>query len=851
MGISRIIYPVLQGIFVAGFFFPAMLFAAGTDGEMTEKTTVQAQNTPSEDESLPVNYQSLCQMAELHRDWVAAWGFAEKWAASGNAETRKSGVRKLLELSFHRSDADPDKLLAMAAEAGLAPSELQLYQARVALKKRDYARASQLLEKLAADPRLDRKEQSGIAHLLTLAKLGAKDYATAATHAERRMVLAANEGERLQSACYRVYALAEQDPEAAQTLLNSLTAAYPAYAAELSDLQMLLTAKRGDWKDFAVRLDSRGNAKGSFWYLAACQAAAEHAEKSSDWQEAIKMRRAALLAAEEDEDRKVTVLQLLGALDRAQAWKEMAQTLELYLTWYPETPDRQKLQCQAARYLVKAGEIPAALKLYDAVIGSGKIADAERFAAAMEAAEQCGARKMAAEELNYLQSAVRYAPTPESRQEASFRLGTYYDRAGEHKPAQEAFQNAAAMKGPLQEKARLFRLQSLIRSRDFAEAMTVAADLCKAQAPDLRAAARYHLASLYEKTGDKTRAAKEYQAFAKEFPESEFAAPALYHAALIAEESGDIAETVRRLQAFIQFAPKHELTPNALYKLMVTLQDTGKMEEATGTAEQLVRDFPDSLFAAAALFRLVDRAVAENHHGTALEYLTRIEALPLQHSGLRARVLFDRASIHARLDNPRKALELLEKLLAAHAADTTAADAAELAGFLSARLGEYVQGAAYYARAAQLRPGGVFAFGCLERRADCLYSAASGSGGSAEDLKQAEAEYKALLDKGRAYAPLLFKMGRCREAAGDVQNALRIYTESLYRQAAERSAGIHPDPVWGPKTLYAAIRLNRAKRSLEGARSTLRLIALARQIGLPVDSGMETIEQELQAKYQL
>ena len=60
-----------------------------------------------------------------------------------------------------------------------------------------------------------------------------------------------------------------------------------------------------------------------------------------------------------------------------------------------------------------------------------------------------------------------------------------------------------------------------------------------------------------------------------------------------------------------------------------------------------------------------------------------------------------------------------------------------------------------------------------------------------------------------------------------------------------------PDPVWGPKTLYAAIRLNRVKRSLEGARSTLRLIALARQIGLPVDSGMEAIEQELQAKYKL
>jgi tetratricopeptide (TPR) repeat protein len=266
----------------------------------------------------------------------------------------------------------------------------------------------------------------------------------------------------------------------------------------------------------------------------------------------------------------------------------------------------------------------------------------------------------------------------------------------------------------------------------------------------------------------------------------------------------------------------------------------------------LAGDFGNSLFAAAALFHMSDRAAAENRHGAALEYLARVEKLPYRNPGILARVLFDRASIHAKLDNPRKALELLEKLLAAHAADQTAADAAELAGYLSAMLGDYVQGAAFYARAAQLRPGGVFAFGCLERRADCLFAAFFDRGGTAEQLRQAEAEYRSLLEKGRAYAPLLFKIGRCREAADDIQGALRIYSESLYRQAADRCAGVAPDPVWAPKTLYAAIHLIRGRqRSLEGARSALRLIALARQIGLPVDRGMEAIEQELQAKYKL
>ena len=853
MGCCRIIRPLLQGLLVAGLVFPAMANHAESDGKVTDKIAVQAQKVPKNDVALPVDYPSLCKMAEVHQDWAAAWGFAEKWAASGDAEVRKNGIRKLLELSFIRTGADPEKLMTMAAEAGLPPVELQLYQVRTLLQSRNYRRAAQLLEKLVADTRLDREYVSRATHLLTLVRLGEKDYAAAAKLAERRMIIASDEAERFQSACYRVYALAEMDPEGAQTLLNSLTAAYPGDAAELADMQLFLIAKRGDWKEFSARFAARGGSgKGTFWYIAACRTAAEQAEKAARWQDAVKMRRAALQAAVNDEDRKLTVLELLAALDRMQAWKNMAETLELYLSWYPESADRQKLQLQAARYLVKAGDMPGALKWYDIILADPSSPAAGRFAAAMEAAEQCSAGNLPEEELKYRQSAVRHAADPAANQEACFRLGAYYDRVGSHKLAQESYRMAAEEKGPLQEKARLFRLQSLIRSKDYTEALTVAADLCKAKTPDFRAAAHYHLASLYEKTGDTARAAKAYQQFAKDFPQSEFAAPALYNAALIAESGNDPAETIRRLQAFLEFAPKHELAPNALYKLMGVLQESGRVEDAAGAAETLARDFPASLFTAAALFRLVDRAAAGNRHGAALEYLARIDALPIQHTGIRARVLFDRASIHAKLDNPRKALELLEKLLTAHAADPTAADAAELAGYLSAMLGEYVQGAAFYARAAQLRPGGVFAFGCMERRADCLFAAFFGRGGTAEQLRQAEAEYRSLLEKGRAYAPLLFKIGRCREAADDVQGALRIYSESLYRQAADRRAGVAPDPVWAPKTLYAAIHLIRGRqRSLEGARSALRLIALARQIGLPVDRGMEAVEQELQAKYKL
>ena len=850
-GHRTILSPVLLGFLAFGVLAPAV----ASDGEVTETTVKQAQKKSESDGGAALDYPSLCKMAEMHRDWDAAWGFAEKWAESADPAVRAEGIRKLMELSFYRSGADSGKLTAMGAGAGLSVNDLQLYQARIALKQREFRRASLLLEKLASGSGLSREELSRVMHLQVLAKIGEKEYPAAAELAERRAGLAGDDGERFQASCYLVYALALGGKDAeAQNQLNSLIAAYPARSRELADLHLLLTALRGDWKAVRAAAAERGrNAAGSAWYLAACRAAAEHAEKQKDWKAALQWRDLALNAAVEEDDRKQAVLHLLSVQERCEAWKEMAGTLELYLTWFPGTPDRQKLQCQAARYLVKAGDVPGALKLYDAVLAAENASAANRFTAALEAAGQCGARNLVREELRYLESAVRYAPSAEDRQLACFRLGEYYERTGAFKRAQEAFLSAAEEKGPLKEKAQLFRLQSLIKSKDFTEALDVAAGLCKASAPDLRAAAHYHMASLHEKTGDLARAAAEYQDFAKRFPESDFAAPALYNAALIAENAGNAAETIRRWQAFLQFAPRHTLAPNARYKLMTAFDLAGKVEESADTAEELAKDFPESLFAAAALFRLVDQASAANRHGAALEYLARIEALPHRNPGIAARVLFDRASIHAKLDNPRKALELLEKLLGSHAADPVAADAAELAGYLSALLGEYISAAGFYVRAAQLRPGGVFASGCMERYADCLFSSAAGSdsGTADETLRKAETEYRSLLQKGRAYAPLLYKIALCREAAGDEPEAIRICTEILYRQAADRHQGVHPDRVWAPKALYAAIRLNRARRSLEGARSALRLIALARQIGLEKDGRLDVIEQELQAKYKL
>ena len=820
--------------------------AAAEPEKVTAKTTEKV-----------TDYPALCRMAEANRDWASAWGFAEKWAASTEPEVRRAGVVKLLELALRRESPDYEKLTKAAADAGLTPVEMTFWRSRVALKKNRFQEAEALLTPLIAGGELSHEQLAGALRLQTLALLGLKRYAAAAEASERRRSLVDTDAELFDAACYRAYALALDGKTAeSQALLTSLASAYPKYAGELADLEMLLAVRRGDLADLLRRFgaaEPRDPARpGSEWYFSACREGASLAESGGDRPAAVRLRRAALRAAETEGDRRQAVLDLLATLDRFGMWKELAETIRLYLEWYPDVPDRTRLELQAARYLVRAGDIRGALAAYDAILArKDRGADPGPAAVALEAARQCGALSLADDERKYLQYALRHAETPETRQEAFFRMGEHHDRAGADQAALDAFRLASSTQGPLAEESRFRQLVTLLKMKDYQAAQHVAESLRQAKRPEIRAAALYHIASLYEKTGRPDQAAAEYQAFAKTFPKSEFAASALYNAALIAEAVGDPAETARRFAAFLDHSPKHELAQNALYKLFLAQSRVGDPARARATAERLAVEFPDSPFTAAALFALADRACEENRCPDALEYLSRIEKMSTKLSGVMARVLFDRASIYAKLDNPRKALELLDKLLAAHASDPVAADAAELAGFLHSRLGDYAAGSAAYLRAAQLRPGGAFAAECLERRADGLFLLASAAE-NPEQIRQAEQEYRILLQKNvRPYAPLLFKIGRCLEAVSDAAGARRVYAELLYRAAAERQQGIRPDPVWCPKALYAAIRLDRARRNLDGARGALRLIQLARESGLVQGGELDTVEREIRAKYKL
>ncbi len=837
-------------IFLTAGFSASAVSLEPSLAKVTDNTTVLVPDTAGTRQDSGMNYPALCRLAEQNGDWNSAWNFAEQWAASTDPAVRRQGVEKLLELSLRRMVRNPEKLLQQAQASGVSPENIALWNVGRQISGGDCAGAVKQLEPLIASPSLNRKQLIAGLKLLYAAQMGQKKFSEAADIARRREVIEDSPSAKFDALACRIYALSEAGrlPEARE-LLTTVQAGYPAFSETLADLQMLLDARSGNWKAFEKNFTER-RGKGSGWYYAVCRAGAIHAETLSKPEEAIRYRRAALQAASGDFERKQAMLELLTLLDKNHRWEELAQVIAMYLEWYPECPERERLERRAAGCLFRAGKYPAGRQLYEEILARENISGGKRFETAVEAADQCAVHRMTAEELKFRRMAMRYARTAAERQSAGYQLGAYYDRHGKHQLALEAFRGAMQETGPLQEKAGFARLQTLQKVGMFAEALAAAEKLTLSKDPALRCAAFYYVAKLHEKTERPRLAADEYLEFVRKFPQSELAVPALYNAALIAEQLGDYGEAARRFRDFTARFPKNPLTPNAGYRLMLMLERSGKTDEAEKAAEALTAAFPESPFSAAVLFHLVDRAKLETRYAVALELLNRIENLPHPGAGILPRVLYDRAVIHAKLDNPRKALELLDRLLTVYAADPAAADAAELAGYLHCRQGEYFQAAACYGRAAQLRPAGQVAAAMLERQADVLYAAGTESR-KQEWLQQAETIYTGLLKKGGHYASLGFKLGRCLEAEGKLRAAQKQFVEVLYRSAADQQNKIPPDRVWCSKSLYAAVRLCRLRNSLDGARQACRLLSLARTMGLEENGEYETLERDLQAKYKL
>ena len=544
------------------------------------------------------------------------------------------------------------------------------------------------------------------------------------------------------------------------------------------------------------------------------------------------------------------LINLQAETDPAQA----ADTVRRYLTFFPDAADRTGLLMRGARLLARAGDGKQAVELYSRITGDNRIPASNRLVAAREAAAAASDAKMYDVAETMLRYLIDQAETPAQKQEGLLLLGEHFYRRGDYTQAAALMRQVADAGGANAETARYWLLQSLIPLKQYNDAAPVAEKLRDAADPQHRTAAEYFRAFLLEKRGQTAAARSEYERFLVAHPDSGFAPPALLSASELALALRDYAAAADGFFRYAALKPTPEDAPRALYLAMQSGNFGKRPEDVEKALKLLDEKFPDSAAGVEARLQLADYLLGSGDAKGAEAQLAVLEKRrAAAKPEVAAEILYRRAAIAAAAKDTAGALGLLGTLLKTYPSGPFAADAAMTAGNLEADAGRYSAALAFYTKARELRPAGLFGRVAAGRIADTRYSIYAETLNSA-DLKAAADLYEALAgdeSDPRLRLQSLYKLGKCRELADDPERALEVYNRVLYLALDQKRNGLVPDPVWTGKAAYAAALAYLKPGTPAGARNAQRVIWILEELQLPTGEDFDRIRQEIQRKYKL
>ena len=579
-------------------------------------------------------------------------------------------------------------------------------------------------------------------------------------------------------------------------------------------------------------------------------AAAELAEKSEYPEQAASYWRDAYQFAPDDEVRRDVLRKLFTHYAALQDARQAAETAKRYAGSFPDASDRALLLTGAGRLLAKAGDHRAALELFQRVADDGELLAGERRDAARDAAltaEAVGDQGTARHFFNYY---ISSADSADLRQQAQIFYADYLCRRGDYAEAENQLRKVVG--SPLRERAdaagrRL--VQALMEQNKFDAALVEAKKL---RSSDFGA---YHTACLTEKLGRKAEALKCYRAFIGKYRQSEFVRPARYAAALLALEAGDCAGAARDFRAYADDYPGDPYAGSALFWAVRASCLGGDADTAQTAFKGLSPGAGPEYYAAALQLTEYLRLSKAPEEGLKiwdsldLSRCGDAEAAPLHL--VRARLLAD-----CRRND--EALREAELVLDRYPASTVAADAAFLAGDLRFEAGDLTEAKAKLSKAYELRPAGVFGEAAAARVAECLMA-------QYQDSQRSEDAQKLLREADKEFAWLareatdpdirllsMFKLGWCREYLGETAEAVDAFHQTLLYARELKRAGRPFDPQWCVRGVQEALLLllHGDDAPPDAMQRAERIIAAAKLLGLSGgDEQLEKLKNEFNERY--
>ena len=303
------------------------------------------------------------------------------------------------------------------------------------------------------------------------------------------------------------------------------------------------------------------------------------------------------------------------------------------------------------------------------------------------------------------------------------------------------------------------------------------------------------------------------------FPDPEIRAKARLGWGLIRYLMGEFDEARKDFEELIRTGESNPVVEQAFFMRGWCAYLQGREEEAVEICRAFVDQHPESQFAPDVWFWLAERAYSRGAFDEAEQGFIRLADGDAPSAGrLAPEGLFwaGRAAMRAR--EFVRAREYFGRLLTEYPGHPRAPDALFAQGDALSELGQFADAILAFREVINAHPDSYLADLAWGRKGDCHFAL------GVEDprrYREAWQAYKNLLDQPRASPELRmqaeFKMGRCEERAGRINEALDHYTNVIYSHVESREQGGSGAPMWFARAGFAAAEILERREEWGGA----------------------------------
>ncbi len=356
---------------------------------------------------------------------------------------------------------------------------------------------------------------------------------------------------------------------------------------------------------------------------------------------------------------------------------------------------------------------------------------------------------------------------------------------------------------------------------------------------------------LKEELGQWDRAITAYDRVMERYPQDDVYMQALHRRGLILYRQGRFSDALDDFERIVQDYSEYEIAEQAFYMRGWCHYLLGRSEHALEVCREFIERFPDSIWAADVFFWLAEYHYNKGEYSVAENrFMELIDQRPGTTMAVEALYWAGRSAMEQQ--EYLRAIEHFNRLAREYPESPKIPEVRFAQGDALSHLGEFAGAILAFEEITKKYSGHPLADPAYGRRGDCQFIL-----GSEDPARYEEAivSYKAVLESPTASECLKlqaeFKIGRCKEKQGRMEEAMERYMDVVYTYMDEpRSKG--PDcTVWFTRAAFGAASIKESNGQwLEAANILQRVVDAGVPAGSDAERRIENIRRDNEATLQ-